>query len=328
MVRSCRVGGLLVHRRRDAVGAEDDDRALGHLVGLLDEDRAAPLERGHHVLVVDDLLADVHRGAVDLQGALDGDHRPVHAGAVAPGIGQQDTSALISHAPMVGGPRRRPPRSARRDQDTPPPHGWIWPTAACRGASCGARCAPWPVRSLKLSALPPVWPPPSLDEARKLPETLPGLPVRVIGLAMQHGDEGAAAVRRAGRPRRRAVHRAPRRGRAGPGHLRRRRRRRPRPAASATPPSTAPDVVPRRGPRPRWVRTTTIEDVRRRGAGHRGDPRGAGHRRGDRGRRPRSRRPLPPSRPTPTSPHPRTPRSSCPSPARPTSTTSRPPWTC
>ncbi|WP_324276154.1 hypothetical protein [Blastococcus brunescens] len=25
-----------------------------------------------------------------------------------------------------------------------------------------------------------------LDEARKLPETLPGLPVRVIGLAMQH----------------------------------------------------------------------------------------------------------------------------------------------
>src|SRR3712207_1753084 len=70
-----------------------------HLVGLVHEDRPAPLERRHHVLVVDDLLADVDRGAVDLQGALDGDRRPVHAGAVAPGAGQQDTSALISHVP-------------------------------------------------------------------------------------------------------------------------------------------------------------------------------------------------------------------------------------
>ena len=39
-----------------------------------------------------------------------------------------------------------------------------------------------------------------LDEARKLPETLPGLPVRVIGLAMQSGDEDPAAVRRASSP--------------------------------------------------------------------------------------------------------------------------------
>src|SRR5690606_10541954 len=33
-------GGLLVHGGRDAVGGEHDDGPLGHLIGLLDEDRA------------------------------------------------------------------------------------------------------------------------------------------------------------------------------------------------------------------------------------------------------------------------------------------------
>ena len=84
------------------MGTEDDDRALGHLVGLLDEDRAAALEGRDDVLVVDDLLADVDRRTVDLQGPLDGDHRAVHAGAVPPRVGEEDASALISHAPIVG----------------------------------------------------------------------------------------------------------------------------------------------------------------------------------------------------------------------------------
>src|SRR4028118_1396939 len=98
--------------------AEADARApaLGPPVGLVDEARPTPLQRGHHVLVVDDLLADVDRGAVDLQGALDGDHRPVDAGAVAPGIGQQDASALISHDPIVE-KDRLPPVFARSHQD-------------------------------------------------------------------------------------------------------------------------------------------------------------------------------------------------------------------
>ena len=47
--------------RRDAVRGEHDGRAVGHLVELLDEDGAATLEVGDHVLVVDDLLADVDR---------------------------------------------------------------------------------------------------------------------------------------------------------------------------------------------------------------------------------------------------------------------------
>jgi hypothetical protein len=82
---------LLVHLRRDPVRGEDDDRALRHLVVLLDEDRPPGLQRRHHVPVVDDLLADVNRRPVELERLLDGLHRPVDAGAVAPGLGEQDT---------------------------------------------------------------------------------------------------------------------------------------------------------------------------------------------------------------------------------------------
>jgi hypothetical protein len=108
------VGRFLVHSGRDAVGAEHHHGTLGHLVGLLHEHRPAPLEGGHDVLVVDDLLAHVHRCPVDLQCPLDGDHRAVHTGAVPPGVGEEDASALISHAPMVGGDRPPPPRAAAR----------------------------------------------------------------------------------------------------------------------------------------------------------------------------------------------------------------------
>ena len=57
-------GGVVVDGRGDAVGGEDDHLALRHLGLLLDEDRAALGELLDHVLVVDDLLADVDRGAV------------------------------------------------------------------------------------------------------------------------------------------------------------------------------------------------------------------------------------------------------------------------
>ena len=63
---------------------------VGHLVELLDEDRAARLEVGHDVLVVHDLLADVDGRAVEVERLLHGDHRPVDAGAVAARRRQQD----------------------------------------------------------------------------------------------------------------------------------------------------------------------------------------------------------------------------------------------
>jgi hypothetical protein len=93
--------GLLVHLGRDAVRREDDRGPLGDLLVLLHEDRAAGLEGADHVLVVHDLLAHVDRGAVELQRLLDGLHRPVDAGAVAAGLGQQHTLTRFGHPAMV-----------------------------------------------------------------------------------------------------------------------------------------------------------------------------------------------------------------------------------
>ena len=81
--------GLLVHGRRHTVRGEHHQRTLGDLVGLLDEDRAASLQPGDHVLVVHDLLADVDRCAVLLERLLDRHHRTVDPGAVAARAGQQ-----------------------------------------------------------------------------------------------------------------------------------------------------------------------------------------------------------------------------------------------
>ena len=55
------LGGVVVHRRGDAVGGEDDHLALRHLGLLVDEDRAALAQLLDDVLVVDDLLAHVDR---------------------------------------------------------------------------------------------------------------------------------------------------------------------------------------------------------------------------------------------------------------------------
>ena len=76
-------GGVLVDRRGDAVGGEDDHLALRDLGLLLDEDRAALGELLDHVLVVDDLLADVDGRAVQVERLLDRLDGTVDAGAVA-----------------------------------------------------------------------------------------------------------------------------------------------------------------------------------------------------------------------------------------------------
>ena len=81
--------GVLVDRRGDAVGGEDDHLALGHLGLLLDEDRSALRELLDDVLVVDDLLADVDRRAVASSALLDRLNRPVDPCAVAARGGQR-----------------------------------------------------------------------------------------------------------------------------------------------------------------------------------------------------------------------------------------------
>ena len=66
----------------------------------LDEDRARLGQRLDDVDVVHDLVADVDRGAVLLERALDGLDRSVDARAVAARLGEQD--------PFAGRPLRRP----------------------------------------------------------------------------------------------------------------------------------------------------------------------------------------------------------------------------
>ena len=105
--------GLLVDDGRHAVRREDDGGALGHLVGLVDEDRAALLERGDDVLVVDDLLAHVDRRPVELEGLLDGDDGPVDTGAVAAGGREEHALGGLRHASIVGRRASRPESPAR-----------------------------------------------------------------------------------------------------------------------------------------------------------------------------------------------------------------------
>ena len=97
MARRPRSAAALHDGRRDAVRAEDDVRAGGHLVDLLDEDRALLLELGHHVDVVHDLLAHVDGRAVVLERLLDGDDGAVDTGAVS--AGGREQHLLLSERP-------------------------------------------------------------------------------------------------------------------------------------------------------------------------------------------------------------------------------------
>ena len=74
---------LLTDRRRDPMRGEHHQGVGGHLVQLVDEDRAALLQGGDDVLVVHDLLAHIHGRAVGLKGLLHGGDSAVHARAVA-----------------------------------------------------------------------------------------------------------------------------------------------------------------------------------------------------------------------------------------------------
>ena len=134
--------GCRVHDgRRHAVRAEDDVRALGHLVDLVDEDRARCLELGDDVDVVHDLLAHVDRRAEALERLLDGDHGAVHAGAIAARSGQQhpllsgDGDILEAFAP---------PRNAGNGHVTDGcPRCWCSPSSL-RAAPCARAEQPAP----------------------------------------------------------------------------------------------------------------------------------------------------------------------------------------
>ena len=143
----------------------------------------AALQRGDDVLVVHDLLADVHRRTVELQRLLHGDHRAVDARAVPPRVGEQDASALISHAPIVGGapPALPPARGVATGHQPRRPVGCITPGPVCRGAPSWGTLSPCPVRSPRPSAPPPGWPPPSSTRPAGCPRPCPGCPCASSG---------------------------------------------------------------------------------------------------------------------------------------------------
>ena len=73
-----------------AMGGEDDQPILGHLVQLLDEHGTQPAQLVHHMAVVDDLVADIDRCPVLAQGGLDHVDGALDAGAEAARPGEQD----------------------------------------------------------------------------------------------------------------------------------------------------------------------------------------------------------------------------------------------
>ena len=101
------LGGLLANSRGDTVRGQHHDRALGHLVDLLDEHRALGLEVANDVQVVDDLTADIDRRSVERESALDDLDRAVDAGAERPRGSEQHLMLATGACPAFERPAHR-----------------------------------------------------------------------------------------------------------------------------------------------------------------------------------------------------------------------------
>ena len=90
----------LPHGRRNAVGRVDDPLAVGHVVDLVDEDRALFRQLVHHIAVMDDFAAHVDGGSEGLQGDFDDVDGAHHARAKAARLEQED--ALLTGGSFAG----------------------------------------------------------------------------------------------------------------------------------------------------------------------------------------------------------------------------------
>ncbi len=79
---------LFAHRLRHAVGTEDHDAIIGHLVQLLHEDRATGTQVVDYESVVHYLVAHINRRAEHLQRPIDDIDSAIHTRAKPPGIGE------------------------------------------------------------------------------------------------------------------------------------------------------------------------------------------------------------------------------------------------
>ncbi|MCY1365168.1 hypothetical protein D9M69_520030 [compost metagenome] len=82
------------HGLGNAVGTEDHDDVVRHLVQLFDEDRTTGAQVLDDKFVVDHFVAHIDRWPEDFQGAVDDFDRPVHTGAEATGVGEFDLHAV------------------------------------------------------------------------------------------------------------------------------------------------------------------------------------------------------------------------------------------
>ena len=90
--------GITGHRLRYAMGGEDDIGAVRHLVELVDEHRALPLQGRDHGAVVDDFVPHINRRPPAPEGQLDDLDRPVDPGAEAAWRGEKDGQRGPVHA--------------------------------------------------------------------------------------------------------------------------------------------------------------------------------------------------------------------------------------
>ena len=80
---------LAPYRRRNAVGAENRPRPGGHFIKFFYKDRTGGTQLFHHMLVVHDLFADVHRSAVQIERNFHHVDRPDNPGAEAARLEQK-----------------------------------------------------------------------------------------------------------------------------------------------------------------------------------------------------------------------------------------------
>ena len=106
--------GVRMHGGGDAVCRVDHRCPRRNLRLLLHEDRAPRLEIADDVDVVDDLLADVDRGAVMLQRLLDRVHRAFDAGAVAARRCEKDAFDHADRVSVPGDPANASPAVASK----------------------------------------------------------------------------------------------------------------------------------------------------------------------------------------------------------------------
>ncbi len=94
--------GMLANRLRHPVRREDHGGAVRNLVEIVDEHGALRAQIGHHMVVVNDLVAHEDRRAVDLQRTFDDRDRAIDPGAESARLREERFHHLPPSCPSCG----------------------------------------------------------------------------------------------------------------------------------------------------------------------------------------------------------------------------------